>query len=286
MENSDILRKTSKNEIINAIDQNSIDFWKTFSNFLDKDESLKKNPKFEISVKKEVSKIFTGMNHPIGNAFTRANFTEQQVYEKVSIYLNLAKQKNIPFIWWVGALSKPHNLGEILAKIGLIKDESPGMYLNLRDIDETKYKAALNRSKIKIEQILNPKEEKFWLDLCSTIFEMEEVKDEIDRMWRVCLKFCDAYLATYEGNPVGISMVFYGGGVAGIYNVGVHPDYRNRGIGTAITLAPTIQAKKKGYEISILMSSEIGFKVYSQIGFQECCKFNQYIYIPQPNEEK
>ncbi len=80
-------------------------------------------------------------------------------------------------------------------------------------------------------------------------------------------------------------MVFYGSGVAGIYNVGVCSEFRNRGIGTAITMAPLIQAKKNGYEISTLYSSELGFKVYSQIGFQECCKFGQYIYIPKQNEE-
>jgi len=33
------------------------------------------------------------------------------------------------------------------------------------------------------------------------------------------------------------------------------------------------------------MASELGLKVYSKIGFKECCKFGQYIYIPQPNEE-
>ena len=95
----------------------------------------------------------------------------------------------------------------------------------------------------------------------------------------------DAYLAIFEGVPVGISMIFYGSGVAGIYNVGVLPEYRKRGIGTALTMEPLYQAKKKGYEISILSSSESGFKIYSQIGYKECCKFNQYIYIPQPNEE-
>ncbi len=80
-------------------------------------------------------------------------------------------------------------------------------------------------------------------------------------------------------------MVFYSSGVAGIYNVAVLPEYRNRGIGTAITMAALIQAKKKGYEISTIVSSDMGFKVYSKIGYKGCCKYDQYIYIPQPNEE-
>jgi len=75
--------------------------------------------------------------------------------------------------------------------------------------------------------------------------------------------------------------------VAGIYCVAVCSEYRNRGIGKAITMAPLLQAKKKGYEISILTSSELGFNVYSRIGFKECCKYGQYIYTPDnQNEEK
>ena len=286
MDNSYILRNPSENEIRNSIDRNSVDFWRSFTDFFEKDENLKKKPNSEISVKTDVSKFFTGMNHPIGNAFFDPNFTEREVKEKVCIIVSQSKKKRLPFIWYVGPLSKPHNLGNYLVNEGLMEELSPGMYLNLNEIDDTIYQEALNQSKIKIEHVLNPKEEKQWLDISSTIFEVDEAKDEIDQMWRLCFKFCDAYLATYEGKPAGISLVLYGSGVAGIYNVGVCPKYRNRGIGKAITMAPLIQAKKKGLEISILMSSELGFKVYSKIGFKECCKFGQYIYIPKPNEEK
>ena len=79
--------------------------------------------------------------------------------------------------------------------------------------------------------------------------------------------------------------MFYGSGVAGIYCVGVDPDYRKRGIGTAITLAPLLQAKKKGYEISILMASQLGFNVYSHMGFKECCKHGVYVFTPE-NQKK
>lgn len=286
MENSYILRNPSQNEIINVIDQNVSDFLSKVLDFIDKDDFLKKNPNSEFYVKNEVSKLFTGINYPLWNSFWGANFTEQEVKEKVSTLVNQAKRRNIPFMWWVGALSKPHNLGDYLVKAGLIKDESPGMYLNLREIDGTKYQKALDQSKIKIALVSNPKEEEQWGDVCSTTFGMDEIKDEVGRIWRVCFKFCNGYLATIEGKPVGASLVFYSSGVAGIYNVGVYSEYRNRGIGKAITMAPLLQAKKKGYEISILQSSELGFNVYSNIGFKECCKCGQYIYIPDTQTEE
>ena len=285
MENSYILRNPSENEIIDVIDQNGSDFFSTIVDFLDKDEFFKKNPNSEFSKKNDVSKLFTGINYPFWNSLWGANFTEQEVKEKVSTLISQAKRKNIPFMWFVGVLSKPHNLGDYLEKAGLIKDESPGMYLNLRELDGLKYQEVLDQSKIKIERVSNPKEEEHWADICSTIFGMDEVKDEVGRIWSFCFKICDAYLATHDGKPVGASMVFYSSGVAGIYNVAVYPEYRNRGIGTAITMAPLLQAKKKGYEISVLTASQLGFNAYSKIGFKECWKYENYIYIPQPNEE-
>ena len=286
MENSYILRNPSENEIINVIDQNQSDLMNKLLDFVEKGEYLNKYPKSEISVKKNVSKVFLGLNHPMMNVFYNVNLTEQEVEEKVNNLLSQAKSKNIPFMWQVGALTKPHNLGEYLVIAGLIKEESPGMYMNLREIDEIKYQEALDHSKIKIERVSNSKEEEQWIDICFSTFELDKFKNEIGQMWSLYFKFCDAYLAIYEGKPVGVSLVFYSSGVAGIYCCGVCPEYRNRGIGKAITMAPILQAKKKGYEISVLTASQLGFYAYSKIGFKECCKYETYIYTPQENEEK
>lgn len=42
------------------------------------------------------------------------------------------------------------------------------------------------------------------------------------------------YVAYLAGEPIGTAAVFEGAGVAGIYNLGVHPLYRRRGIGAAL----------------------------------------------------
>lgn len=287
MENSNILRNPSKNEIMKAIDQNQSDFLSKSLKFVDKDELLKMYPNSDYYVKDDVSKYFMGVNHPMMNVFCDTNFSEQEVEEKVKTLLSQAMSENLPFMWWAGALTKPQNLGEYLTKVGMIKDESPSMYLNLKEIDEKKYQKALNQSKIKIVRVSNPKEEEQWIDTFSTIFELEDFKDDFGRICRIWFQIRDAFLAILnEGKPVGVSLVSYSSGVAAIYNVGVISEYRNRGIGTAITMAPLLQAKKKGYEISTLCSSELGFKVYAQIGYKECGKYTQYIYIPQPSEEK
>ena len=280
-----ILENPSKNEIINVIHQNGTEFWRNTLEYYLKDDFLRKNSNLEYSLDNDVSFFFTGIKNPFGNAIWGANFTEQEAQEKVSIILNKVIRNKIPIIWWVGSVSKPNNLGDYLVKTGLIKHESLGMYLILKELEIQQYQQILDKTKIQIERVSTPKSEKQWSDLCSTLFNMSEVKEEIDQIWRLYYKFCDVYLATLEGQPVGASLGFYGSGVVGIYNVCVYPEYRKQGIGTALTMAPLLQAKKKGYEISILMASSMAINLYKHIGYKECCNYRFYIYTPDNPKE-
>jgi GNAT superfamily N-acetyltransferase len=56
---------------------------------------------------------------------------------------------------------------------------------------------------------------------------------------------------------------------------------RRRGIGKALTLQPLIEARKLGYNLGVLGSSEMGYGVYQSLGFKEYCKIHQYIWQPE-----
>ncbi len=76
-------------------------------------------------------------------------------------------------------------------------------------------------------------------------FGIDEFKEDFGRICRGWFKFYDVYLASIDGKSVGVSMSLLSSGVAGIYCVGVSPEYRNRGIGKAITMASLLQAKRR-----------------------------------------
>lgn len=68
-----------------------------------------------------------------------------------------------------------------------------------------------------------------------------------------------------------------GAGVAGIYAVGTSEAARGKGIGTAITAVPLLDARAEGYHVATLQSSEMGFSVYERMGFREYCKLSRYL---------
>jgi len=88
------------------------------------------------------------------------------------------------------------------------------------------------------------------------------------------------YLASVDGEPVGTSSIFFGAGVAGIYDVSTLPAHRRKGIGAAITRSAMTIAREDGYRMAILHSSALGNRVYQSLGFKECCRIGQFVWIP------
>ena len=64
--------------------------------------------------------------------------------------------------------------------------------------------------------------------------------------------------------------------VAGIYNVGIIPEARGQGIGTAMTIFLLREAKAAGYRIAILQASDMGVNLYHRIGFATYFKLSMY----------
>lgn len=118
-----------------------------------------------------------------------------------------------------------------------------------------------------------------WIRIASNGFrigeEFEKVWFEIfaavifDRRFRT-------YLALLNGKPVGTSQLFLSEGVAGIFNVSCIPEVRGRGIGTAVTLAALLEARRIGFRIATLQASSKGYSVYRRLGFQDYGNLSVY----------
>lgn len=81
-------------------------------------------------------------------------------------------------------------------------------------------------------------------------------------------KMAQRFIATLDGKVVGQSCVFFTEGeqnTAGLYEVGVLPEARNKGIGKAVVTAACMYARQKGFRYVTLNGT--GKKMYEDVGF-------------------
>jgi ribosomal protein S18 acetylase RimI-like enzyme len=81
-----------------------------------------------------------------------------------------------------------------------------------------------------------------------------------------------SYIGYFDSQPVCTASMFLSDQIAGIYNIATLPAARGKGLGSAITLAPLLEARQMGYQIGALQSSEMGFRLYERIGFRKVCE--------------
>ena len=270
-----ILKDHSDSAINDSVEANLISFfvlWKSM-------------PNVELYTGDDMFRIFTGLSHPLMNGIVRAQFDDENLEAKIEETIDFFKQRSVPFMWWIGPASRPKDLREILGSFGLTKLEfdNPGMALDLRELDEAMFHEAINYSNVTIKQVQTADELQKWSSIVGKCFEFsEDVTKDYNELMSVVLGEENVvnYLAFLDGEPVASSNVIYSAGVAGIYCIGTLSQYRRQRIGTAITMAPLLDARKRGFEISILASSELGLNVYRRIGFKKTCEWRQYIWIP------
>lgn len=81
------------------------------------------------------------------------------------------------------------------------------------------------------------------------------------------------FTAYLDGRPVGNSIAIRTGAVAGVYAVGTRPEARRRGVGTAVTWAAVCAGHAWGCSTVVLQSSEMGFPVYTAMGFEVIVRY-------------
>jgi GNAT superfamily N-acetyltransferase len=273
-----ILKNPNQSEIEHAIEFNLYEFVRVMST-IDLEDMIYEETDF-------FSRYSTGIPFFLFNAVWNSHIPSEVAIKKIKENITFFEKRQVPFLWIIGPSSSPKNMGELLIKNGLVLDKQPGMAYNLKILEAEREPL----KKIEIIKVENVETLKVWNDVVLTGFALpkELLSDLFYKAFSFMLlndtPYASAFLAYYKGKPVASSLVFYEAGVAGIYNVTTFEEARGKGIGTAITLAPLIEAKKLGYEIAILQSSENALNMYKLMGFKEYCQIEWYVWQPVSNE--
>lgn len=90
------------------------------------------------------------------------------------------------------------------------------------------------------------------------------------------------FIGHLDDQVVGASMVSRSSGAGsvcgGVFNVATLPDYRGRGIGTAMTAHAAALAREEWTaEIAFLLSSDAGYEVYRKMGYREVARWQSWL---------
>ena len=256
--------------LVDSIRGNLCEFFRFLARSLPPDEGLE-NEHFV--------RWYTPLPHPWFNGILCSSPPAQADGDFIWEAIQYFKEREVGvFTCWLEPPLKRSDWDSVLSEYGFgFSDDTPGMAVNLQTLPQT---ASMPKG-LEIRIIEDEEEMRAWAHVFTLGYGMPpDWEDMIFEVWfKLGLDFpVQNYLGYLDGEAVSTSTVFYGAGVAGIYDVATLPETRGHGIGSAMTLAPLLDARRADYRIGVLQSSEMGYGVYQKMGFRHLCQIENYYF--------
>ena len=216
----------------------------------------------DFAITDELTWVSTGIDDNTYNGVGWAQLNESNADEMIQATLAHFIERDRPFLWYVDEDTLPSDLGERLEQQGCVSlPDGVSMALKLHNMNAiTKLVPGLT-----IKRVQTPAEMAQW----SSVYNQDEQREKLfislglegDHRLR-------HYLALLDDQPVGTSSAFWGSESVGLYHVEVIPEVRRQGIGTAITVAPLLEAHRAGYQLAVLGPTPEAQSMYRRIGFE------------------
>jgi len=246
---------------------------------------LGRSPSVELSVGKYLTWLVTNMPDHFMNLVVCTELPPEGIDSLIENALTHFQALNIRKLSWLTEEGLPAlEIKRYLEAHGLSFSASfaTEMAADLRTLRE----APFGSNELRVVRVEDQETLRKWIHIASIGFR---VPAPFEDTWyeffseAACASPFRTYLALLNGKPVATSQLFTSAGVAGIYNVTCLPEARGRGIGTAVVLAPLLEARDMGYQVGILQASSMGYNVYRRIGFQDFGKLSLYLWEQQTN---
>jgi GNAT superfamily N-acetyltransferase len=246
---------------------------------------LGRSPAVELSVGKYLTWLVTNMPDHFMNLVVCTELPSEGIDKLIENALTHFRSLNIRKLSWLTEEGLPAmEIKKYLETHGLSFNESfaTEMAADLRMLREER----VGSNELRVVRVEDQKTLRKWIHIASIGFS---VPYEFEDTWyeffaeAACASPFRTYLALLNGKPVATSQLFTSAGAAGIYNVTCLPEARGQGVGTAVVLAPLLEAREMGYQVGILQASSMGYNVYRRIGFQDFGKLSLYLWEQQTN---
>lgn len=222
--------------------------------------------------------VDSGLPSDTFNVVCRARLEEASLGERIEAVTSRFRRVQRPFTWWVGPADRPASLGQALLDAGFrAQGTEPGMAADLEALPP----AALAPRGLRIARARTAAQLR---DFAAVLASLATPPDPaVLRFYEAAAPAIlapDSPIGAYVGYlgdvAVASAEVTLAGGVAGLYSVAVLAPYRRQGIGTAMTLAPLLDARADGWRTAVLQASSEGERVYRRLGFRAMGTFTEY----------
>jgi len=222
--------------------------------------------------------IDSGLPTDTFNVVCRARLANDSLRERIAQVVTHFNTFQRPFSWWIGPADRPDSLGQALLEAGFVAAGSePGMAADLNALHTTD----LTPLGLRIERARTRKQVH---DFATVLAALGTPPD----LTVVCfyeaatsvLLAHDSPIWLYVGylgeEPVSSAELTVSGGVVGVYSVAALVAHRRKGIGTAMTLRPLLDARAKGFRTAVLQASADGEGIHTRLGFRATGRFTEY----------
>ena len=218
-------------------------------------------------------RMITGLPDAVFNPVGLTRLAEAEAERRIAETVAIARERRIPVEYWVAPDSKPEDLDVLLVNAGFefayevpaMVIEGLGSWPRTGEMPNLTYRVAVT------DEVLGD------LRVPFSVYGLSS--QTIDALIHCIPLMRDSFvqLVGYEdGVAVCAGAVQFGGGEAGIYNIGTVAEARGRGLGTAVTCKCLSLSKERGYDTAVLTSSPQGFRVYESLGFEHVFSIPHY----------
>jgi ribosomal protein S18 acetylase RimI-like enzyme len=176
------------------------------------------------------------------------------------------------WLWWVGADSNEGTAEGLLARGAVDGGLLPVMAVDLTTVTET-----APPPELRIWPVVEPDEMRAYVAAYAGPLGVEGdlepvVHRELDFGYPDVVRLA----GIADGRTVGTCTLSLGTGVAALYCIATDPQYRRRGIATALTREALRIARDSGRRFATLQASAAGEPVYREIGFATVAHYRMF----------
>lgn len=221
------------------------------------------------------------------NVICRARLAPSDAPERARAAVNYFRQAQRPFSWWRGPADRPTNLHDVLRAVGLEPAETE--LTMVADLSDLRGGEIVQPPEFRIERVRSERALQAFAAICAANWTPPD--PQVIRFYDLvssALLSTDApqwlYLGYLGDVPVGTAELTMAGGVAGLYNICTLAAHRRRGVGTALTRQPLLDARERGCRAAVLEAARAGVSLYERVGFRPFGEVTEYRPGMQSNE--